>query len=294
MGRIIIIGPMNYRPNSKQAIINADDFGFSPSVTDGILRAHRQGVVTSTTVMTNAPDAERSVSLLAEAPELGVGVHLNASQGACLSAEGRAALAGADGEMHYTATGLIIACTLRPKLLRAIEAEFDAQIRWLLDCDITPTHLDTHRHCHGHAPIFARVVKLAKRYHIPFVRRHRERLPGGGWPEAPAKQKRTAAALNALSLLQRLTNKNVLTTTGTWGVAHTGCISAAWLMLAAQRLPTGVTEIMCHPGTGDSDNTNMESRLAACRAGELAALCDPAVKEAFAHNDVELTHYGKL
>ncbi len=283
---------MNYRPNSKRAIVNADDFGFSPGVSDGILRAHHEGIVTSTTVMVNAPDAERAVGLLADVPALGVGVHLNASQGRPLSAAG-AALAGRDGVMCRTAMGLIVACTLRPKLLRAIEAEFDAQIRWLLDRGITPTHLDTHRHCHGYQPIFSRVVRLAKRYHIPFVRRHRERLAGGDWPKAPAKQRRIALALNALSPLQRWTNKNVLATTGTWGVAHTGCIDAAWLMLAAERLPAGVTEIMTHPGAGDAE-ADMDSRLSVCRAGELAALCDRAVKEAFDRNDVELTHYGKL
>jgi len=283
---------MAARFGKKRAIVNADDFGFSPSVTEGILRAHREGVVTSTTVMAGAPDAERAVGLLASAPDLGVGVHLNASQGRCLSAAGEA-LAGRDGVMRRTGIGLIFACALRPRLLRAIEAEFDAQIRWLLDRGVTPTHLDTHRHCHGHTPIFSRVVRLAKRYHIPFVRRLRERLPGGGWPKAPAKQKRIALALNALSPLQRWTNKSVLITTGTWGVAHTGRIDSAWLMLAAERLPPGVTEIMTHPGTG-ADDADMATRLSAGRAGELAALCDPAVREAFRRDDIELTHYGKL
>jgi len=118
-------------------------------------------------------------------------------------------------------------------------------------------------------------------------------LPGGGWPKAPARQKRVALALNAMSPLQRWTNKNVLITSGTWGVAHTGRIDAAWLMLAAERLPPGVTEIMTHPGTG-ADDADMATRLSAGRASELAALCDPAVREAFRRNDIELTHYGKL
>lgn len=283
---------MNYRPNSRRAIVNADDFGFSAGVSDGILRAHREGIVTSTTIMTNAPDARRAVELLGDAPELAVGVHLNASQGPPLSSAG-AALAGRDGVMQHTAMGLIVACMFRPRLLRAIEAEFDAQIRWLIDRGVTPTHLDTHRHCHGYWPIFSRVVRLAKRYHIPFVRRHRERLPGGDWPKPSARQRRIALALNALSPCQRLVNKNVLATTGTWGVAHTGGIDANWLVLAAERLPVGATEIMTHPGE-DEGRTDIDSRLSRTRPGELAALCDPAVKEAFRRNDIEMTHYGKL
>lgn len=276
----------------RQVIVNADDFGFSPGASDGIVRAHREGVVTSTTCMTNAPDAERAVGLLADLLRLGVGVHLNISQGPALSPAG-AALADDDGMMRHTATGLIIACALRPKLLNAVEDEFDAQIRWLIDRGIQPTHLDTHRHCHGYWPIFSRVVRLAKRYHIRFVRRHGEHLPGRGWPKAPSRQKRIAFALNVLSPLQHLAGKDVLVTTGTWGVAHTGGIDAAWLIRAAERLPGGVTEIMTHPGER-RDDADMDSRLAVGRPAELAALCDPAVKEAFRRNEIELTHYGNL
>ena len=75
----------------KRLIVNADDFGFSPGVTEGILRAHRQGIVTSTTIAANMPAAAAAAGRLAEARDLGVGVHLNVCQGPALSAEGRAA-----------------------------------------------------------------------------------------------------------------------------------------------------------------------------------------------------------
>ena len=38
---------------TKKLIVNADDFGRTPSVTEGILRAHKEGIVTSTTAMMN-------------------------------------------------------------------------------------------------------------------------------------------------------------------------------------------------------------------------------------------------
>ncbi|MCY2929480.1 MAG: ChbG/HpnK family deacetylase [Planctomycetota bacterium] len=179
---------------TRKAIINADDFGFSPGVTEGILRAHREGVVTSTTVMANMPGAGEALGRLAEAPALGVGVHLNACQGEPLSPEGQA-LAQADGRMRRTATGLILACLARPRLLRAVEAEFDAQIRWLLDHGRRPTHLDSHRHVHAFSPIFARVVGLARRYDIRRIRWPQERLAGAGWPAAPWRQRREPETL---------------------------------------------------------------------------------------------------
>ena len=283
---------MTERPGPKRVIVNADDFGFSAAISDGILRAHRGGIVTSTTLAANMPAAAEAVGRLADAPDLGVGVHLNASQGPPLSEPGRA-LAGDDGQMSRGGLGLIRACMRRPALLGVIEAEFDAQIRWALDRGISPSHLDTHRHCHGYGPIFARVIGLARRYDIPYVRRHREVLPGRRWPWAPLKQRGVRLVLNALGRCRRRKGSGFLATDGTWGIAHTGLIDAAWLILAAQRAPVGVVEIMTHPGCGDGLAAGL-SRLGERRRAELAALCDPAVRRAFEQADVELIHYGHL
>ncbi len=276
----------------KRVIINADDFGFSPGITDGILRAHREGIVTSTTIAANMPSAADAVKRLAEAPNLGVGVHLNVSQGPPLSKAG-AALAGPDGIMNKTAIGVMLTVLRRPWLLRAIEAEFEAQILWLKGLGVTPTHLDSHRHIHGFTPIFARVARLARRYHIRFVRWHGERLPGAGWAKAPARQRRIGAALNIFAAANSVVAADLRGTHGTWGVAHTGGIDSAWLKQAARSVSEGVTEIMTHPGAGD-DVAASASRLRESRKIELAALCDPAVREEFQRNGVELTHYGLL
>jgi len=279
--------------NRKCAIVNADDFGFSLMISEGILRAHREGIVTSTTVAANMPAAGAAVGRLREAPALGVGVHLNCTQGPPLSSQGREALAGVDGMMSHTATAIIAKAMRHPRLLDAIEAEFDAQIRWVLDHHITPTHLDSHRHSHAYCPIFRRVARLARRYHIRFVRRHRERLLSGPWPEAPAKQRRTARMLNALGAVNRLLAPRLYATRGTWGIAHTGLIDRAWLLQAASSLPAGVTEIMTHPGeVGDMDAS--VTRLLESRQIELTALTDASVKEAFEHNGVRLIHYGQI
>ncbi len=277
---------------SKKVIINADDFGFSPGTSEGILRGHLEGVITSTTIATNMPAAEHAVGLLDQAPELGVGVHLNVPQGPPLSPEG-AALAGDDGLMNRTATEVVRMCAFHPGRLRAVEAEFDAQIRWALDHGIRPTHLDSHRHSHAFCPIFLRVAKLARRYTIPLVRWHYEVLPGGGWDDCPAKQRRSARLLNLFGAINARLAPSLRATNGTWGVRHTGLIDSAWLIRAAETVQDGVTEIMTHPGSGD-DLDAAATRLIASRPKELAALCDPQVKEAFKKNGIELTHYGRI
>ncbi len=284
---------MAITPAEKCVIINADDFGFSPAITEGILRAHREGVVTSTTVGANMPLAEQAVHQLRSVPGLGVGVHLNCTQGPPLSEAGKTLLAGHDGVMNFTAAGIIKACIRHPKLVGAIEEEFDAQIRWLIGRGVRPTHLDSHRHSHAFGPIFLRVVKLARRYSIPFVRRSREKLPAGNWPQYPRTQRRTRSLLNCLGCVNYLLAKKLHATTGTWGVAHTGCIDAAWLRQAAACVPPGVTEIMTHPGLG-GDTAGPATRLRESRPQELAALCDAEVKEAFRGSNVRLIHYGQI
>ena len=287
-----MIAHMAEMPKPKRVIVNADDFGFSRGISAGILRAHRDGIVTSTTVVANMPAAADDVRLLAQASELGVGVHLNVSQGPPLSPEGRR-LADADGQMRRSAAGVILACLRRPGLLSAVEAEFDAQIRWLLDHGIQPTHLDSHRHAHGFPPIFARVAKLARRYHIRFVRRMREALPGRGWPAAPAGQRRVGRLLSLLDPMVAAAGADLLATRGTWGVAHTGGIGAGWLMRAAAAVGDGTVEILTHPGLATKADAAF-TRLVQSRQRELEALCSPAVREAFQASNIELTHYGRL
>ena len=275
----------------KRLIVNADDFGFSPGITEGILRAYREGIVTSTTLVANMPSAAEALARLGEAPGLGVGVHLNVSQGPPLS-RGAWLLAGADGQMRRTAGEVLRDCLLRPGFLTEIEREFDAQIRWALDHGLRPTHLDSHRHAHGLPPIFARVARLARRYHIRFVRWHREVL-SGPWPPGPPKQQRSRLLLNCFGQVNACLAPDLRATRGTWGIAHTGFLDAAWLLRAMGAVRPGVTEFMVHPGLAAGLDGSL-TRLLQSREEEMRALCDAAVKEAIGRHGITLTHYGRL
>ena len=57
-------------------IVNADDFGLSPSVNAAVIRAHREGILTSASLMVNEPGFDEAVKLAQENPRLGVGLHL--------------------------------------------------------------------------------------------------------------------------------------------------------------------------------------------------------------------------
>ncbi len=275
----------------KRVIINADDFGFSEGVTEGILRAHMDGVVTSTTITANMPAAQDAADRLAGAPRLGVGVHLNVTQGPPLSRKGRS-LAGPRGVMDRKAPQLFRAMLFRPWLLDAIEVECDAQIRWAIARGIAPTHLDSHRHVHGYWPIFGRVARLARRYHIPFVRWYAATPAFCG--RGPGRSQRSVGRmLNLFGGGMVVLSPGLRGTRGTLGIASTGRIDVSWLIDAALNMPAGVWEIMTHPGRPDGLDAS-HTRLIESRRMEMDALCSPSVAQAFERNGIELIHYGQI
>ena len=60
----------------NKLIINSDDFGYSRAINHAIIDTHQEGILTSTTLMTNTPGFEHAIKLAKENPKLGVGVHL--------------------------------------------------------------------------------------------------------------------------------------------------------------------------------------------------------------------------
>jgi predicted glycoside hydrolase/deacetylase ChbG (UPF0249 family)/aminoglycoside phosphotransferase (APT) family kinase protein len=122
---------------AKLLIVNADDFGSTTGVNRGILEAHARGIVTSTSLMVEAPAAREAALASREAPALGIGLHVDL---------GRTPPADADG--------------VRRLLLRQAE-------RFELLMGRTPTHLDSHRNAHLDPVALPEFVALAQRLGIP-------------------------------------------------------------------------------------------------------------------------------
>jgi predicted glycoside hydrolase/deacetylase ChbG (UPF0249 family) len=137
----------------KFLIPNADDFGFTHDVNDGIVHAHRHGILTATTLMATGPAFEHAVQLALENPELDVGVHL--------------VLVGSAG---YPST---VARLLGALALGRINVygELVRQVRKVLDAGIQPTHLDTHKHTHLWPSVLDAVARVSEEFRIRWVRR---------------------------------------------------------------------------------------------------------------------------
>jgi predicted glycoside hydrolase/deacetylase ChbG (UPF0249 family) len=135
----------------KYLITNADDFGFTRDVNEGIVHAHRHGILTATTLMATGAAFDHAVELARENPELDIGVHL--------------VLVGSEGYPATVARLLLSLGTMR------IYEELAGQVRKILAAGIQPTHLDTHKHTHLLPPVLDAVIRIAEDFRIPWVRR---------------------------------------------------------------------------------------------------------------------------
>lgn len=154
---------------ARRLIVNADGFGFGNGATQGILDALREGgFISSISVNANFPEVERLRELVAEFPDVSVGVHLNPLAGRpCLPASQVPSLVDADG------------CFFNSKFMRRLrrgkislvelEAEFDAQIARVKDlAGSRMTHLDSQANSHlSYFPLF---LKLAKKWDLNRMR----------------------------------------------------------------------------------------------------------------------------
>ncbi|SFQ02639.1 chitin disaccharide deacetylase [Salibacterium halotolerans] len=158
----------------KNVIINADDFGYSKGVNYGIMEAYTSGVLTSTTLMTNMPEASHACNLAAANPELGVGIHLTLTCGPPL-VSGHQTIVDEQGQFHalsyYSGSYNIDE--------EEVYQEWKTQIERAVQFGITPTHLDSHHHIHSYPGLTEIYASLAASFHLPVRVPFPEKTPGG-------------------------------------------------------------------------------------------------------------------
>ncbi len=205
----------------ERIIINADDFGLSKGVNEGIYQLFVQRIVTSTSILANLPGFHHATETAKANPELSVGIHLNLTYGQPLLPRREVkTLVDCAGNFLKTA-----APVLENGDALEMEKEFRAQIERCLSAGINLTHMDTHHNLHSDLRVLTILINLAREFKIPAVRR-----------------------LNH----QELERFGV--------VSPDSCIQEIWfdddnekLARLLANLSDGVTEITCHPGYIDQD-----------------------------------------
>ncbi len=252
----------------KRLIVNADDFGRAPGVNTGILRAHRDGIVTAATLMVQAPAAPHAARLSRGAPALDIGVHLTLTYARPVTDPGRIpSLVEPDGSFPRVPGAFL--GTFRAKADEAL-IEYRAQYARATELiGHVPTHLDTHHWLHDEPALEWAIAALAQETGAavrPHDRAQRDRLRAAG----------------------------VRTVDGYRNdFQHEGHVDVPTLERILAGIGDGVIELGCHPGEPDAELART-SGYAVLRETELETLTDPAIRAAVLRNGIELATYADL
>ena len=251
---------------ARLLIVNADDFGRSAAVDDGIVRAHRDGIVTSTTLMTNAPGTAHAATLAATTPGLAIGVHLVLTYARPLLNPSRIrSLVREDGSF-WRPTELLARPIDRREALLEYRAQF-ARARELVGRE--PTHVDTHHWVHDHPALSWAICELA--------------LETGAAARTHTPEQRDEYRAKGVRTHDHFMRE----------FQHPGHIEVADLLALLLRLDEGVTELMCHPGEPDPELV-ATSAYARERPIELATLTAPKVRAAIESQGIRLITFAEL
>ena len=287
----------------KNLIVNADDLGWTEGVNLGILQAFHHGIVTSTSLLANGAAFAGGVEAARSVPGLGVGVHLNLSDGPPVAdRETVTSLLNDDGEFAGGPESLLLRRARRGLLLAEVEDEWDAQIQKVRDAGIAPTHLDGHKHVHMLPGLFEIALKLAKRHAIGAIRVSLEEsslraaLASGSKQNAGVVMKQGVQA-RGLKLLARDAREQaeragISTANYFCGIAQTGELTREGVAQFVKSLPDGTTELMCHPGYADAALQKTSTRLQDSRQTELQILTDTGIRNLVASLGIRLIDYS--
>ena len=273
----------------RTLIVNADDLGFVPSVTRGILESIERGIVRSASLMVNMGNADaaiRGVAALADRGIVaGVGLHFNIVVGEPLLADRSLT----DTRGHFQPLSVHAWRAWRRALDHgAVERELRAQLEraqsLLRGIGATVTHIDSHRHSHCLPRVYEIVTRVAREHGIPHVRQP---------IEANATLLGRPHALVATRLLHALVGE--LPAYDATRFAGLALMRSPTFGADAERmlrtLPPGATELMVHPGYDSPELAAIDSYRAP-RERELLALTSPELRATIESQGIVLAHFG--
>ena len=280
---------------ARRLVVSGDDFGAAPEVNAGIVRAHRDGILTSTSLMVTGGSAAEALALARANPRLAVGLHLVLAQGRPAAAESR--LAAPDGAFRRApvATGIRYAWMCVSQAGRAeLRREVEAQLAAFAATGLNLAHVDGHLNMHLHPMVLPILLELAPRYGIRALRLSREDLGAALRFDRRHIVRKLAegAVFHALAAYAapRLRAVGIVTADRVYGMHQTGHVDERYLLAVIATLPDGVSEVYCHPSDGVAPAL-ARYQPGYDHAGEVAGLVSPRVRAALEAGGVELVAY---
>ncbi len=271
---------------TRRLVVNADDFGRSAAINQAVIRAHRDGILTTASLMVNGGACDDAVRLARENPTLGVGLHLSL---VC----GRSALKPTeipglvDDKYNFSNRPAWAGCRyfFQPGLRHQLRSELEAQFQKFRLTGLPLDHVNGHLNLHLHPTVFSLLRHHDKKWDIQRLRVTRDpfwlnaRLAPGQWLYRITH----AFIFMVLSRHARpgLARRGIRHTGAVFGLLQNGRVNEAYVLKLLTRLPDGDSELYSHPSVDEFRH-------------ELDALISPRVKAQVAQSGIQLIRYQDL
>jgi hopanoid biosynthesis associated protein HpnK len=277
---------MAFNSPRRRLVVNADDFGRSASINQAVIRAHREGILTTASLMVNEPACEEAVALARENPALGVGLHLTLLCGhAALAPDQIPGLINATGEFPTNPVGAGFRYFFRRSLREQLRREIHAQFQKFRATRLPLDHVNGHLHLHLHPTVFRLLMADAAQLGIKHLRlsfdplRVNLRAATGHL----AYRALHVAIFHPLSARARpaLAQRGIRHTAAVFGLLQNARVDETYVTRLLPLLPAGDSELYSHPSLDEFKN-------------EFDALISPVVREQVRELGIKLIRYQEL
>jgi len=278
--------PARTSPAHRRLIVNADDFGLSPSINQAVIRAHREGILTTASLMVNEPSCAEAVELAKQNARLGVGLHLTLLMGhSALPPSDISVLVNDHGEFLNDPVKVGFKYFFRRGIREQLRKEIHAQFARFHATGLPLDHVNGHLHLHLHPTVFSILMEDATALGIDRLRLTRDPF----WVDVSlARGQRVYRATHALIyfLLSRrarapLQRRNIRHTHRVFGLLQNARVDEAYILKLLPLLPRGDSELYSHPSLDNFKH-------------EFEALVSPRVKAQASELGIELIRYRDL
>lgn len=294
----------------RRLIVNADDFGLTAGVNRAIVETHKDGVVSSATLMASGPRFDDAVEAARSAPKLSVGCHVVLVDGLPVlppdAVDTLVAIRSEQPEKFYSRLSAFSARAMFGGFDRdQLVAEITAQIRKIQAAGIEVTHLDTHKHTHVFPDVLVAMLRAARVCGVrairnPFIPKKSTdgrlfKKKGDLW-----KRYGQARMLHSFSrqFRRRTKRAGLLTPDGLIGMIETGSLESAGyselLRQSIASLPDGTWELVCHPGHNDTDLRAAGTRLLDSRDEERRFLVSAELRQFLEKEKISVISYREF
>ena len=267
-------------------IVNADDFGLSHSVNEAVVRAHREGILTSASLMVNEPGFDEAVGMARENPRLGIGLHLTLLMGhSALPHEEILGLVNARGEFSNSPVGVGFRYFFQRGLREQLRAEIHAQFKNFRATGLLLDHVNGHLHMHLHPAVFRILMEDSEALGIRHLRLTRDcfdrsrRMASGRWFYRASH----ALIYDRLSTRARepLRQCGIKHAQISFGLLQDSHVDEEYILKLLPEIPQGDSELYSHPSMDRFRH-------------EFDALISPRVKGEIARLGIKLIRYQDL